>query len=226
MAGPKAQRAVDNDGVYITPAFNQTDVTILHQAIVQHPFGTLLTTADGLIEADHLPFVLDTTAGNLGVLRGHVSRSNPVWRTADNAEVLVVFHGAQGYISPSWYPSKAVHGRVVPTWNYIVVHARGTLRVIDDAEWLRHHLQTLTDEHESRREMPWAVIDAPADYVSAMITGVVGIEIPLRSLVGKWKLSQNRGPDDRAGVIGGLKRERTGDTLVDEVLAAEPTAGE
>ena len=142
--------------------------------------------------------------GALGTLRGHVARANPVWREAAGAQVLAAFQGPQAYITPSWYPSKAASAKVVPTWNYAVVHARGTLRVTEDAAWLRALVGRLTDVHEASRAHRWQVDDAPADYIEQMLRAIVGIEIEITSLQGKWKVSQNRSAADRAGVAAGL----------------------
>jgi transcriptional regulator len=143
-----------------------------------------------------------------GTLRGHVARANPLWQEfADGGEVLAIFHGPQAYVSPSWYPSKAEHGKVVPTWNYAVVHARGPLAVIDDPAWLRAFVGSLTAAHEAGRQPPWAVDDAPPEFVDQMLGAIVGFEIAITSLVGKWKASPNRSASDRTGVIDGLLRE-------------------
>ena len=153
------------------------------------------------------------------MLRGHVARANPLWRTArSDVDSLVVFQGPQGYVSPAWYPSKAEHGKVVPTWNYVMVQARGTLRAIDDAAWLRA-LRHAPDRapRGARGAAPWAVTDAPADYVETMLRAIVGIEITLTSLTGKWKVSQNRPAADRAGVVAGLMSEHGDAALAREV---------
>jgi transcriptional regulator len=159
--------------------------------------------------ADQVPFVLDASAGAHGTLRAHVARANPLWQLHPaQRQVLVVFHGPQAYVSPSWYPGKAEHGRVVPTWNYSVVQASGFLRVVDgDPQWLRAQLDALTNSQEARRAAPWQVGDAPGDYISRMMAGVVGLEITLTSLVGKFKLSQNHPPESRQGVRQGLLGE-------------------
>jgi transcriptional regulator len=152
-----------------------------------------------------VPLLLDADAGPLGTLRGHVARANPLWRDAAHRdEALVVFQGPQAYVSPAWYPSKAEHGKVVPTWNYVMVQARGRLRVIDDVAWLHALVTRLTATHEARRANPWAVDDAPPDYVASTLRAIVGLEIELVSLAGKWKVSQNRSAADREGVALGL----------------------
>jgi transcriptional regulator len=192
--------------MYLPSHFEERRPEVLHALLERHPFGTLVTEGPEGLVADTLPFILDPGGGHgLGVLRGHVARANPVWReTRFERPVLVLFQGEQGYVSPGWYPSKHEHGKAVPTWNYVTVQARGSLRAIDDAEWLRAFVTRLTERHEARRSAPWAVTDAPADYVQTMLRAIVGIEIELTALTGKWKLSQNRSAADRAGVVEGL----------------------
>ena len=192
--------------MYDVKAFHEDRVEVLHALIKAHPLATLVTTTAQGLEANHIPMLIDSEPAPWGTLRGHVARANPVWRTFDaGTEVLAVFQGSQGYITPSWYPSKAQHGKVVPTWNYAVVHAHGPLKIFDDVQWLRKLVTRLTDSQESQLEKPWQVTDAPPDYLDAMLKGIVGIEIPLRRLQGKWKMSQNRPPQDRNGVIEGLQ---------------------
>jgi transcriptional regulator len=193
--------------MYLTPAFQQTDGKTLHALIRANPLGMLVTVADGVPDANHLPFLLSDD-GHHGTLRGHVARANSVWKGADNTPALVVFRGSDGYISPAWYQTKSETGKVVPTWNYTVIHARGTLRVVEDVAWLRDHVTRLVAEHESNRDHPWSVADAPADYIEALLGGIIGIEMPIAELVGKWKLSQNRSAADREGVLRGLTAER------------------
>ena len=191
--------------MYLPAHFREERREVLQGFVERHPLGALVTLAAGRPEVDHVPMLLDRGAGRCGRLRGHVARANPVVRhTPDGAEVLVVFAGADAYVSPSAYPSKRVDGRVVPTWNYAVVHARGTLRVTEDAAWLRALVGRLTDVHEASRAHRWQVDDAPADYIEQMLRAIVGIEIEITSLQGKWKVSQNRSAADRAGVAAGL----------------------
>ncbi|HTE14084.1 MAG TPA: FMN-binding negative transcriptional regulator [Burkholderiales bacterium] len=192
--------------MYDVEAFREDRIEVLHALIQAHPLATLVAvTAQGL-EANHIPLLIDPAPAPFGTLRGHVARANPLWRTfSSDTEVLVVFQGAQGYVTPSWYPTKAQTGKVVPTWNYVVVHARGPLKIYEDAEWLRKLVTRLTESQESRGEKPWRVTDAPDDYVDTMLKGIVGIEIPVRHLQGKWKMSQNRLPQDREGVVKGLE---------------------
>jgi len=201
--------------MYQPAHFSETRNEVLHAFITQHPLGTLITlNTNGELQANPIPFVVDATPQGHGILRGHVARANPVWRdTRTEVAALVVFQGPQTYISPSWYPSKGATGKVVPTWNYVVVQARGPLRAIDDATWLRAFVERLTKRFESPRAVPWQVGDAPADYIDAMLGAIVGIEIELTSLVGKWKVSQNRSTADREGVVAGLHElaERSSD---------------
>jgi transcriptional regulator len=161
-----------------------------------------------------MPFFLDASAGPHGTLRGHMPRSSPLWKETIAGEALVIFQGPQAYITPSWYPSKHAHGQAVPTWNYAVVHAYGTPRFIEDHAWLLANVTELTNLHEAPQKLPWQVSDAPADYIDSMLARIVGIEIPIGRLVGKWKMSQNRPPADRLGVIAGLSSE-DGDTARD-----------
>jgi transcriptional regulator len=187
--------------MYSPSPFAETRTDTLHALIGAHPLGTLVMhTADGLV-ADHIPFEIGapTAAAPHGTLRAHVARANPLWRQAGGA-ALVVFQGPSAYVSPSLYQEKPISGKVVPTWNYAVVQAHGVLRAIDDPVWLLALLERLTARHEAPRAAPWAVADAPADYLAGMMKAIVGIEIPLDRLEGKWKLSQNRPPADRAAV--------------------------
>jgi transcriptional regulator len=186
--------------------FEEQRPDVLQALVRAHPLGLLVTTSSQGEQADSVPFILDPDpAGGPGILRAHVARANPLWReTRADVDALVVFQGPQAYVSPSLYPSKAETGKVVPTWNYVMVQARGRLRAIDDAAWLRAFVTRLTERHEATRALPWAVGDAPADYIDAMLRAIVGIEIPLRTLVGKLKLSQNRTPADRDGIVAGL----------------------
>jgi len=193
--------------MYLPAHFDEKRLDVLHAFVTAHPFGLLVTEgADGPV-ANAVPFILDPGgAGGLGTLRAHVARANPVWRDLASANrALVVFQGPQAYVSPGWYPSKAEHGKVVPTWNYILVQARGTLRAVDDAAWLRAFVTRLTERHEAPRARPWAVGDAPADFVDTMLRAIVGIEIELTALTGKWKVSQNRSAADRDGTVRGLE---------------------
>jgi transcriptional regulator len=193
--------------MYLPAHFEQRDSAQLHTLMRAHPLATLVTQGPDGLTADHLPLEFDAAAGARGTLRGHVARANPLWRHAGGQAVLAVFTGAQAYVSPSWYATKAATHKVVPTWNYAAVHARGTLRVVDDPGWLRPLVARLTSAHETGRAHPWALDDAPADYLAQVLRAIVGIEIELTQLQGKWKVSQNRGAADRAGVAAGLRAE-------------------
>jgi transcriptional regulator len=199
--------------MYLPTHFEETRPDVLHTLIRSQPLGLLITLNDAGLQANPVPFVLDVDpAGGPGILRAHVARANPVWRESrGDVEALVVFQGPQAYVSPSWYPSKAEHGKVVPTWNYVTVQARGTLRAIDDAAWVRSFVARLTTQHEAAQAKPWAVADAPPDYIDTLTRAIVGIEIRLSALVGKWKVSQNRSAADRAGVARGLRAAGLGD---------------
>lgn len=191
--------------MYLPSHFEETRVEVLHRLIREHPLGTLVTLGSEGLNADHIPFEVENAPAPFGTLRGHVARGNPVWRdSSKDLEALLVFQGPQAYITPSWYPTKRETGKVVPTYNYIVVHAYGALRAIEDRAWLRGLVERLTNRHEAGRPQPWKVADAPEDYIETMLGAIVGIEITVTRLVGKWKASQNRLPADRDGVVRGL----------------------
>lgn len=196
--------------MYAVEAFREERIEVLHALIASFPLATLVLQTPRGLEANHIPMLVDPHPAPFGTLLGHVARANPLWRNVDDStEILAVFQGSQGYITPSWYPSKKENGKVVPTWNYAVVHAHGPVLVHHDAQWLRALVTRLTDQNEAKRELPWQVKDAPADYIDTMLKAIVGIEVPIRRLQGKWKMSQNRLPDDRAGVIQGLEARNT-----------------
>lgn len=191
--------------MYIPEHFRESDSDTLQSLIQQRSFGTLITVDDDGPIANHMPFVIDRTRGELGVLQCHVARRNPVWQAmAKDPRALVIFQGPDAYISPNWYPSKQETGKAVPTWNYIAVHARGQAQIMADPDWLLHHLNHLTDHHEQSQPAPWHVADAPDDYIEKMMSAIVGIEIPLATLIGKWKTSQNQPDNNRQGVVQGL----------------------
>lgn len=195
----------------------------MHALIRSHPLAMLVTHAEGRLEANHLPLLIDPEPAPNGALRGHVARANPLWRQAhDGHEALAVFQGQQAYVTPSWYPSKRETGKVVPTWNYAVVHASGPLIIHDDADWLRDLVSRLTAQQEAPLAQPWGITDAPADYIGQMLKAIVGIEIPVTRIEGKWKVSQNRSTADRAGVIAGLEARSDGQS---QQMAALVEAG-
>lgn len=192
--------------MYVPRHFAETRIEVLHAFVRAHPLATIVVgDADGL-SADHVPLTLRADQGPQGSLLGHVARANPLWRRAgDGRDCLVVFHGAQHYISPNGYATKHDDGRVVPTWNYEVVHAEGRIHAVDDAARLRALLEELTAEHERSQPIPWRVDDAPADYVAALVKAVVGIRIEITALVGKFKLSQNQPARNRDSLIADLQ---------------------
>jgi transcriptional regulator len=209
--------------MYIPKHFEETDPTTLQALIAAHPLATWVTIDDsnGPAEllANHIPFTLDPTRGPHGTLVGHVAKANPVWRVfSKTSPSVIAFQGPEIYITPSWYPSKQEHGKVVPTWNYAVVHAHGIPTAISDADGLLKIVSFLTNTHEDRMQnasgkTPWQVIDAPADYIESMLNAIVGIEIPVAKLEGKWKTSQNRPKSEQIGVISGLNELATPNAL-------------
>ena len=192
--------------MYLPKHFEESRAEVLHELIRAHPLGLLVTLTDAGLQANPVPFMLDADpAGGPGILRAHVARANRLWReTRSDVEALVVFQGPQAYVSPSWDPSKAEHGKVVPTWNYVMVQARGRLQVHEDAPWLLSLVTRLTQRHEAALPRPWAVADAPADFVTTLQRAIVGIEIVLTGLDGKWKMSQNRPLADQQAVASTL----------------------
>ena len=189
--------------MYLPAAFKEDRAEVLYEMIRTHPLGTLITSGAGGLIANLVPFLLDSSGG--GTLLAHVARANDqVPALREGGETLVVFQGPQAYIAPSWYSSKAEHGKVVPTWNYVTVQVRGRPRIIEDKAWLRGLVERLTDTHEAGRQLPWKVADAPEDYVTGLLGAIVGIEIPIDAIDGKWKVSQNRPGKDRVGVKAGL----------------------
>jgi transcriptional regulator len=194
--------------MYLPKHFEETRIQILHELIRAHPLGALVTLTPSGLDANHIPFEVDPDPAPFGTLRGHIARANPLWRDfSRDVEALAIFQGPGTYISPSWYPTKRETSKVVPTWNYAVVHAHGALRVIDDRAWLRGFVETLTNRHEAGRRDPWKVTDAPSDFIEKQLGAIIGLEISLTRLIGKWKVSQNRPPHDRDGVVQGLSQE-------------------
>jgi transcriptional regulator len=212
--------------MYLPAHFAESRPEVLHAALLAHPLGLLITHGSDGLAANSVPFMLDAARGPHGTLIAHVARANPVWRHAAGTEVLVVFQGPQAYISPGWYATKAATGKVVPTWNYVMVQARGRLRTIEDGAALHALVSRLTDTHEAAQRRPWAVGDAPADYIEAMLKAIVGIEIELIALTGKWKVSQNRPAADREGVAAGLADLGGHDALAMRQQVQEPGRSE
>ena len=192
--------------MYRPPAFREDRPELLHAAIRAHPLATLVTHGPSGLAANLVPFTLVPGEDGRDLLRAHLAKANP--QLADlraGGEALVIFQGPQAYVSPSWYPSKQEHGKVVPTWNYILVQAHGRPRVTDDSDWLRAQIDALTTLQEAGRDDPWAVADAPDDYVAAQLRGIAGVEIAVERIEGKWKTSQNQPAANRDGVIAWLR---------------------
>jgi transcriptional regulator len=192
--------------MYNPASFTETRPEILEAAMAGHPLATLVTIGSSGLEASHIPLLYYPAETGLGVLRGHLARANSQWRDhLPSNEALAIFSGPQHYVSPAWYPSKQEHGKVVPTWNYVVVHAHGALRVRNEPEWLLENVRALSDAHESSREIPWQVADAPPEFIQNLLQAIVGVELTVNRLEGKWKVSQNRPVPDREGVVRGLE---------------------
>jgi len=210
--------------MYIPRAFEETRVEVMHELMRAHPFAAIVTVGSAGLTATHIPLVLHAEGSDYGLLRGHMARANSQWTEHNGStDALAIFSGPHQYVSPSWYATKQEDGRVVPTWNYAVVHAYGPLTLHHETAWLLEHLNTLVTQHESRFERPWKVADAPADYIERQTHGIVGIEIPIRRLEGKWKLSQNRSEEDREGVIDRLAELGTADSAAMRTLMREGT---
>lgn len=200
--------------MYVPSHFDETRVPVMHRLMMQHPLAAMVTLGQDGLTANHIPLELQPDDGDFGLLQGHVARANPLWRDfSPQAGALAIFQGPQAYISPNWYPTKSETGKVVPTWNYAVVHASGPLRIIEDREWLRALVTRLTDRHEAAGDAPWKVTDAPAGYIDNLLGAIVGIEIPITRLTGKWKVSQNRPAADRQGVVHALQSHPIADLI-------------
>jgi transcriptional regulator len=224
--GPPAFAVNETFAMYLPQHFKEDRLDVLAGFMGAHPFATLVSLGgEGLI-ATHLPLLWDPAPAPFGTLTGHIARPNPQARGTQAAvDALAIFQGAQAYVSPGWYPSKRAHGKVVPTWNYIAVHAYGPLEIIDDAAWLRRLVTRLTERHEAFSAAPWRVTDAPESFIDQMLKGIVGIELPIRRLEGKWKLGQNRPAADRAGTVAGLDaRGDTGSRAVAAAMRADGAA--
>ncbi|WP_039884365.1 FMN-binding negative transcriptional regulator [Achromobacter piechaudii] len=210
--------------MYLPTAFREDDLAVQHDFIRAHPLGVVMTSGEGGLMANHIPCLL-YPEGDHGVLRLHIARANPQLRQlAAGQECLIAFHGAQAYITPSWYATKAETHKVVPTWNFVAVHAWGTPIIQDDPGWLRAQLDALTASQEKARAQPWSVDEAPADFIAAQMRAIVGVEIPISRIEGKWKVSQNRTPADRQGVAQGLASE-AGDAVMAGLVARRGAMG-
>jgi transcriptional regulator len=194
--------------MYQPAHFKETRLEVQHALIKAHPFGLLISSGVDGLEANGVPFLVDAGPAPLGILRTHVARANSQWKNLNGQSVLVVFQGPQTYISPSLYETKRETGKVVPTWNYVMVQVKGVASVHEDHAWLSAQITALTNKHEAGRPAPWAVDDAPERYIESQMNGIVGIEIDITSIEGKWKVSQNRPEADRRGVAEGLSKEK------------------
>jgi transcriptional regulator len=209
--------------MYVPEPFKEERVPVLHDAMRRIGFATLVSSGAAGLVASHVPLILAEDAGPLGTLYGHVARANDHWRDLGTVpQALAIFLGPDGYVTPSWYPTKQQTGKVVPTWNYVAVHAYGPIRLIEEQDRLLDLVTRLTDRHEGRRARPWQVSDAPESYVRGLLRAIVGLEMPIARLEGKWKLSQNRPVEDRAGVVQGLASADTeaSRSLMEAMLAA------
>ncbi len=205
--------------MYVPAHFDESRIEALHGLIAQNPLGILCTHGKGGLDANHIPFLLQPAEGPFGVLHAHVARANPVWQEVANGdEVLVVFRGADAYISPNWYPSKHELHKQVPTWNYQVVHAHGRIAIHDDERYIRTLVARLTRIHEASQPVPWKMGDSPRDFIDAMVKAVVGVEIEITRLVGKFKLSQNKDTRDISGAAQGLAVQ--GQTALGDAMQA------
>ncbi len=200
--------------MYLPKHFAETDIGTLQALMRAHPLATVVSHGPDGLNANHIPLHLDAGTGPNGTLQGHIARANPLAKaSAVDGEILVIFQGPEGYISPSGYATKAEHGKVVPTWNYTAVHAYGQLRLIDDADWVLAQVSALTAIHEANLAQPWAVSDAPADYIEKMLGAIIGIEITISRLVGKWKVSQNQPAANQASLIAALDGQPMADLI-------------
>ena len=207
--------------MYTPKHFEEPRIAVMHELMRTRPLATLVTLSSGGLNANHIPLHLVDTPAPLGTLRGHVARANPLWHDfAKDVEVLAIFLGPDSYITPSWYATKQETGKVVPTWNYAVVHAYGTLRIIDDAAWIHAQLEALTAHNEAGFARPWAVSDAPREYTDKLLEAIIGFEIVITKLSGKWKVSQNQPAQNQAGVIEGLNNSGLHDATEMAALVA------
>ena len=205
--------------MYIPKHNEETRIPVMQEFMVAHPFATLVTMGAAGLFASHIPMVFEDDGSQFGVLRAHISRANTQWRDfTPTVDALAIFAGDHHYITPSWYSENGEHAKQVPTWNYAVVHAYAPLRIIEDAQWLLAHVSRLTDIHEAASPAPWKVSDAPQDFVERLLRGIIGLELPIRRLEGKWKISQNRSEQERNEVIEGLTKLNTHESLAMKAL--------
>ena len=210
--------------MYIQTQFEESRPGVLHDLMRAQPLATFIVVQDGEIVVNHMPLFVSSDEGKYGVLRGHLPIANSIWQSFDGTTTAVaVFQGPSSYITPSWYPSKHQHGKAVPTWNYVVAHAQGRPKAIHDPTWLLNHLNELTNKQESTQRLPWKVSDAPKDYTDKMLGRIVGVEMPISSLQGKWKVSQNRSEADRLGIVAGLRNQGDENSLAMEALIRRGT---
>lgn len=203
--------------MYIPAHFSEPNLEVLHDLITKNPLGILFTHGQNGLDANHIPFDIDTKTGPHGTLRGHCARANPLWKNVQkNEEVLVVFRGDQAYISPNWYPSKHEFHKQVPTWNYMVAHAHGRIMIHDEEHYVRGVVDGLARHHETSQPIPWKITDSPYDYINMMLKYIVGIEIEITHLDGKFKLSQNREVRDIHGAGSALKEQ--GNTVLGQAM--------
>jgi transcriptional regulator len=208
--------------MYIPRHNEEKRVSVMHSLILSRPLGTLVTLGASGLFASHIPMLLENDGSQFGVLKGHISRANTQWRDfVPTVDALAIFSGHQHYITPTWYPGTKEHGEEVPTWNYVVVHAYGPLKVIQDEHWLLTNVEKLTNIHEAGSPVPWKVSDAPHDFIRSQLKGIVGLELPIQKIEGKWKVSQNRTEPDRNGVIDGLAKLNTPESLAMKALVEE-----
>ncbi len=209
--------------LYTPRHFREDRTDVLHAAIRDFPMAQLVTFGETGLEATPLPLLLDLADGGQGALLGHVARANPQWKTADRSvEALAIFSGPDAYISPGWYETKRQTGKVVPTWNYVTIQVRGRISFVEEPQELLEIVRRLTELHENGRDAPWAVADAPADFIASQLRAIVGLRLEITEITGKWKMSQNRSEADRAGVIEGLRAEGApaADAVAEFVAAA------
>ncbi len=192
--------------MYIPKQFEESRVEVMHELVRAYPLATLVTHSSNGLNANHIPVHLSLSPAPYGTLRGHIARANPLFgEILEGIETLAIFHGPDSYITPSWYATKKKTGKVVPTWNYAVVHAYGVLRIVDNAPWLRTQLDALTNHSEASFHEPWAVSDAPADHIERIMAAIVGVEIVITKMLGKWKVSQNQPTQNQVSILSGLK---------------------